>query len=254
MSYDFENPPLTMAVPVGAESTACGVLLGLLAVALLIILLRARKGEKGIALLCVVAGALAVISDAQFNVLTLRWFPAIDSTVLYVSSGRAVPVFWLLFQAVFVGAGCAWLITGKRAATATQCDAWSAVWLLTVLRLLLEIGGVRLGLWSYYGWQPFSVFGVPLWMPIMSAVAVIAAARFVQFSLTTHHPATLLIGVPLAYAIAFAMQVWPITLALNHRDSNVVWASAAMVGALLLSGIFIETLRRLPAIQTRARQ
>jgi hypothetical protein len=248
MTFDFENPPLLNAVPAGAENIALGALAAILALVVATMMLRARADERGTVLLCLIGGALAVVFDAQFSVLTLRWFPAIDSSVLYASSGRVVPVFWLLFQAAYVGGGVAWLITGKRAATAAQLDAWNAVWLLLLSRLLLEIGGVNLGLWSYYGWQPFSVFGVPLWMPVLSAVAVVAAARFVQFSLTTHHRATLLIGVPLSYSIAVSMQAWPIMLALNHRDGNVVWASAAMVGAVILAGILVETLRRLPTV------
>lgn len=246
MTHDFQNPPVTAVIPAGAESTALTCLTLLLALTTLIVLWRARVGMRPIALLCIVGGAAAVTFDAQLNVLTLRWFPANAQQIVYTSSGRTVPLFWLCFQAWFVGCGTAWLIAARRT---TVQDLWPTVWMLAAIRLLAEWIGVQAGLWLYYGWQPFCVLGVPLWVPVTSAVAVVASARFVAFSLRTHHRASVLIGVPLAWSIAVAMQIWPISLALNHRDSDVVFASVAMVAVFLMAGLFVEFVQRLSRSQ-----
>ncbi|MDN2495463.1 hypothetical protein FHY52_01865 [Nocardia nova] len=176
----YPVPPLDLSAPSGSSwvfTVAC-VIFGAAAIGYGAWL--ARRGEvMGLAML--VGGLLTCTFEPLADYIGLLWF-AHDNVAITVNLvGRHIPLYVVLgymfyfgllayidYRALVLGAGKKYFLGSFAVAF--------------VLDWVLQAVGANLGLYSYFGNDPFRVFGAPLWWFAIDSTATILIA-FVMFQL-----------------------------------------------------------------------
>lgn len=238
-------PPTDLSAP----HTASVVFLVICVVAMVVALGYTIWTRDRLGLLFLLGGLLAGMLEPMLDYLGLLWFAADNVAIAVQTFDRHVPLYVVLGYSFYFGG---FSYVAYRAMVAGKGLRW--FWIFYAFDWLadwaLQATGRALGLYEYYGPQPWMLLDVPAWwFTIDSALPVIAGGLVY---LLRHHlsglRALLIIPlVPACYAALNAAAGWPIFSALNSGPSEVVvWiAGAVTMGlALLYRWMMLEAVMR----------
>ncbi len=197
---------------------------------------RMRKGDK-LGLLFLAGGLLAGVLEPMLDYLGLLWFAADNVAIAVETFHRHVPLYVVMGYAFYFG-GLSYI--AYRAMVLGKSTAWfwgffAFDWLAD---LTLQATGAALGLYQYYGPQPFLIFDVPMWwFTIDSAMPVVAGGTvyLMRDHLTGWRPLVIIPLIPALYAGINAAAGWPVFAALNSDPAEwVTWLAGAATIALAL--------------------
>jgi hypothetical protein len=106
------------------------------------------------------------------------YHPEIGQITAYEALGRKIPWHVVLLLSWYY-ALFAWMLAGPVGGRMTRAGFWKVFAALVVFSTILEIQPVQGGLWKYYGVQPFTVAGMPLWWFVANAVSALAGGTLV---------------------------------------------------------------------------
>jgi hypothetical protein len=228
-----DQPPVDLTTPVPVQTTA-QLAIGAVVVAMLAgALWHWRRSGRPTGVLLLIGGLFCSLNEALVDVLGHCFFP-LDGAMGYTAFGRGVP-WWVVTAYVGFFGGLTWLNSELIRSGATRQKMWTAIGVVWVLNLLLEMPILANGLYLYYGDQPFMVGGFPLnWLVINSLGSLFASVAVARFAHAfTGARSVLLPAVP--YATYFASWVChlPLFTILNAEVSRPLRWAAAVVSALL---------------------
>ena len=236
---EIPQPPVDGLMPHTAELVFNIFIFIPLGIALAIALRHLVKGKGPLLLYCIAGGALAAFFEPVVDVLGLVYLKELGATGTFTVLGRTMPLYICFVYPWYVG-GMGFLAHRlfQRGITMKQLfGLWAVVGFVDVF---LELPGIVADTYSYYGHQPFDVFGFPLWWAFVNPVMPMVAGALI-FKLKPHFgdsPWRLLAVIPLipmADGIANGAAAWPMWVALNQPDVSYVWTYAAAVVTLALS-------------------
>jgi hypothetical protein len=187
------------------------------------------------------------------DVLGLCWFADQGSIGLFRAWGFTIPAFMLPVYCWYVG-GQALIAFDAIQAGITSRRLFRMYAVFAVVNAALEIPGLNMRIYAYYGAQPFQIFGFPLWWPICNALMPIVMAAIVsRLAPYLAGPRRLLIVLlgPMAAGMTNGAIAVPTWVALNSGVP--IWGTrlAALVSLILgLTLAFLVT--RIVAIDGRA--
>jgi hypothetical protein len=241
-AYSPLLPPVEMVMPQAAQSVfmAANVLVCIIALGLAE--RYRRKYRSSVGFLILLAGALSVFNEPVVDVLGLCWFAARGSTPLFVAWGVTIPAFMLPVYCWYVGGQALLVLMAlQQGATIRQIFQMYAVFAL--VNILLEVPGLKMGIYAYYGRQPLMLFGFPCWwvicnglMPIVMAAIVFRLQPFLS------GPRRLLIALvgPMAAGITNGAIAIPVWVALNSGMQ--LWATQIAAAISLCMGLMLAFL------------
>jgi len=194
-----------------------------------------RRSGSSVGFLLLAAGALTVLNEPAVDILGLCWFAAHGSTPLFTAWGVTIPAFMLPVYCWYVG-GQALLALMLLEKGATGKQIFRLYGAFALINVLLEVPGLKMGIYAYYGNQPFVILGFPCWWVVCNALMpiVMAAIVFRLQPLLKGPPRLLLVFTgPMAAGLcngAIAMPVW-----LTLNSGAPLWATH--VAALLSLGM-----------------
>lgn len=232
------NPPaveLTFTL-----ACAAVVVIGLVAM-----LVHWRRSGSPVGVLVLVGGMLACVQEPMVDTLGNMYIPPSHYT-LFTTYGREMPWFapfgyglyfgipmFLYIRAAQRGAGRAYfqkLFAGSFA-----------------LELVFELIAVNGNFYTYYGEQPFRLFGLPLhWMTLNMAAAWVAGAAV--HKALPHLAGWRMAAVPLitlcCVTCSYYAQGWPIFSALHASAPSPVLAGVASLATAVLGVAIMQTMIR----------
>lgn len=232
------NPPaveLTFTL-----ACAAVVVIGLVAM-----LVHWRRSGSPVGVLVLVGGMLACVQEPMVDTLGNMYIPPSHYT-LFTTYGREMPWFapfgyglyfgipmFLYIRAAQRGAGRAYfqkLFAGSFA-----------------LELVFELIAVNGNFYTYYGEQPFRLFGLPLhWMTLNMAAAWVAGAAV--YKALPHLAGWRMAAVPLitlcCVTCSYYAQGWPIFSALHASAPSPVLAGVASLATAVLGVAIMQTMIR----------
>jgi hypothetical protein len=195
-----------------AQMVVCGALF-------LVAFRELRRGRGPIFLWCLLGGFIACLWEPIVDVLGQCWLPTRGQHwEAFTLLNRQIPLMMPFVYSWFVG-GQAYLFYRlfTRGTTRRQLfQLWGAVFLVNIA---LETPGILTNVYTYYGKQPFDIWGFPLWWGFVNPLMPMIAAALI-FKLRPHLTAlplavaTIMI-VPCADGVANAFAAWPVIVALN---------------------------------------
>jgi hypothetical protein len=215
--------------------------------------MRAAQGDP-LGIYMLLGGLLASLIEPMLDNTGLLWFAADNKLVVFEAYGRSIPLYVFAGYGFFFGAeayvGYYALMKGKG-----RDFLWKLYAFAWVFDLVLESTGNWLGLYKYYGPQPFNAYGIPLWWMFINPILPIFAGSVFYALRNWLRGARALLAIPLlpmCYGGIYAATSWPIFVALNSDVSDaVIWAAGCLTifQALLLTYLSIEGVERLRAYE-----
>ncbi len=218
-------PPAGMAAPAQLDAIFLYIHVAILVAAVIAAMVFLRRSGSAVPLVLLAAGGLCAVNEAVVDRLGLCWFPTVNGpAVLYRVFGVSVPLFMLPVYAWYVGGQAALSYALFRRGISAR-----GVLLLylafAAVNVLLEAPGLNIGIYAYFGNQPFRLFLFPCWWAIANAMMPLALA---SFAYRTEH---LLAG---WRRVALVVAAPPIALAANAATVAPVWF--ALQSGLSLAG------------------
>lgn len=187
-------------------------------VIILVLALRHWKTRGSpIGVLFLLGGALTTLNEPVVDILGKCWFPALGSQVLFTAWGVSIPTYMVLVYAWYVG-GQAFLAYRLYEKGITVKGVFGLYATLAAVNVVLEVPGLQVPMYSYYGNQPLVVFGFPLWWTFCNALMPLMMAGIVFRLEPVLRGLRQLLVIPLTWMVAAAtngLVAAPVWLALN---------------------------------------
>jgi hypothetical protein len=197
---------------------------------------RASRGEW-IALGVLAGGLVANLIEAELDNLGLLWFARNNHLIVFHSFGRYMPLYVTLGYGFYFGTITYFTLDALRRGRGSRY-LWGIYAFGWVFDCALETTGSAVGLYKYYGPQPYNLWGIPLWWMFVNPALPIAAGGLFYVMRDRLAGVRALVAVPLlpmCYGATYGAVAWPIFVALNsHVQGWVIWVAGTVTAALSL--------------------
>lgn len=188
----------------------------------------AIKEKSSVPIWIFLGGGIAYIMEPFMGVMGLVWYPPEGMSYVFESIGRPVPWFGFLAYLWFLG-GMSFFVYDRVKKGITTRGLWRLYLILVVVEIVLEVPGLNMGVYTYYGNQPFVFMKFPLWFPFLNAAAPVLAGALVFKMLPFIKPIlrpVIIYAVPLANSVVMVGAGLPVEFMLNTNAS--LWATRVM--------------------------
>ena len=254
MDNQIPLPPVEMLMPGTANNVIAAINYFALAVVAVFMLRDSKRRHSWLALFCLLGGSISFLQEPIYDIVGSVWYPQYGQTPLFRAFNASIPAWMLPAYAWYIAGQGYWMYTQfQRGMKPTLM--WRYYVLFWFSNLLLEVPGLTLGIYHYYGAQPFKVFGFPLWMAMTnSLMPLVLGAAYHAFEDVLKGRATWLAApmVPMAIGACQIAAGWPTWLALNSGGGLLVTHAAALVSLSLSLSIAYLISRKfcIPSIAT----
>jgi hypothetical protein len=230
--------PLHASAPAGGSWFFTVLCAAIFAAATVWALRRAARGDAT-GLLVLAGGVVASLIEAMLDNLGLLWFYTDNKAIVFDVFGRSMPLFVVLGYGFYFGAITYYALSALEQGKGPR-HLWGVYWFAWVFDLAVESTGDAVGLYHYYGPQPFNAWGIPLWWMFCNPVLPIVAGSlfFVMRERLRGRRAVWIVGLlPVCYGGIYGAIGWPIFIALNSNVPRVVIWIAGTATALIALGV-----------------
>jgi hypothetical protein len=194
-----------------------------------------RRTGSSVGFLLLLAGAATVLNEPVVDILGLCWFAKQGSIGLFTAWGITIPAFMLPVYCWYVG-GQALFAYGTMQAGMTAGRLYQLYAIFALVNVALEVPALNMGIYAYYGKQPFQLLGFPLWWPICNALMPIVMAALVRVLLpflTGSRSLLIILLGPMAAGMTNGAIGIPVWVALNSAAPPWVVYCAAIISLIL---------------------
>lgn len=178
---DLAVPPLDMVMPYEPQLIfGVGNIIPI-CIALYFCWRYLRRTGSSIGFFFLAAGGVAVLNEPIVDILGLCWFPQHGTYPLFEAWGVKIP-WWLLPVYVWYVGGQAFYAYRRYEQGITTAGVFKLYLVFAIVNGLLETPGLWLGVYAYYGEQPFQFLKFPWWWAFCNALMPMVMAALV-FSL-----------------------------------------------------------------------
>lgn len=200
---------------------------------------RWLRHDKALLWVALAGGALASLIEPLTDHVAFVWFAPHGLWQMFATFGRPMPWFILPCYVWFVGGQVAYLMYRVRRGV-TPKQLWGLYAVFVGTNVVMEVPAIAVGIYAYYGAQPFQVLGLPLWFQSISAAApLFATAVFVHVWPRLRGAARIAAVAipPVVWAMTNAGAGWPAWSALNSTDNMAVTWLCGLATICLSLGI-----------------
>jgi hypothetical protein len=222
-------PPINGHAPHASETVFDIFIFIPLAIALVLAIRQAAQRKNPVLLYCIIGGAFAATLEPVVDVLGLVFLKQHGAVETFTVLGRTMPLYICFVYPWYVG-GLGYLAY-KLFERGITMRALFQLWLLDfVIDIFLESPGILAKTYSYYGHQPFNIWGFPLWWGFVNPVMPMVAGAMI-YKLRPRLAGAALLGVipliPMADGLANGATAWPMWITLNQQNVNYAITYAA---------------------------
>jgi hypothetical protein len=200
--------------------------------------LHAIRGRSVLPLLAIAGGLIALPIEAFWDVNDKFTFAMNSHPVVLTEFGRHIPLYLSFIYPAFIGWGS---FLGyhliQKGASVRALLALPACFLLA--DGVIEIAGIKLHLWAYYGNQPLTIARWPILFGALNGMIPLLGGALLaglESRLVGWRKPLLALAVPTAYVGTYAIAGWPMWAALNSQVSRPVeWLAGAGAIAICVS-------------------
>jgi hypothetical protein len=230
-------PPVHLSAPSTGSWFFTGLCIAIFAGALVWSLARAARGDW-LALACLLGGLVANLIEAMLDHLGLLWFASNNHLILFHEFGGAMPLYVVLGYGFYFGAISYFTLYSLRRSVGSRF-LWGIYLFAVVFDWALETTGGEIGIYRYYGPQPFRVLTEPLWWVFINPALPIAAGglfHVMRDRLRGWRALSIVALLPMVYGATYGATAWPIFIAFHSTVAHwVIWVAAAVTDALALA-------------------
>ncbi|HEX5784946.1 MAG TPA: hypothetical protein VFY35_09490 [Burkholderiaceae bacterium] len=193
-----------------------------------------RQTGSAVGFWLLLGGTLCTLNEPIVDVVGKVWFPTFGNTPLLTAWGVSIPIYMLPVYCWYVG-GQAFLSYRMCQQGLTLPGLYRRYATFAGVNVLLEVPPIVLGMYSYYGHQPFVLLGFPVWWTFCNALMPMVMGGLVYRLEPLLHGWRQVLIVPLAWMVAAAVNGAvgaPTWLALNLTGTTPWLTHLAAVASL----------------------
>ncbi|KAF5013800.1 hypothetical protein FDECE_218 [Fusarium decemcellulare] len=189
-----------------------------------------------------IGGCLASAFEPVVDFLGGCYFPREGNWAAFETFGRPIPLFVPATYGWFVGGMGYWFWNVFRDPKTTPRDVY-ILWVKAfIVNLVLEYPPLYFGIYTYYGYQPLTIGGFPLWFPALNATSPMVAATILTL-LTPHlsgwSNVAVISTVATSYGMTHAAFGAPLWMAMSvDKGYHVSYPACAITAFLLFMGVW----------------
>ncbi|MBT8338739.1 MAG: hypothetical protein HKP58_18205 [Desulfatitalea sp.] len=171
--------PVETVMPQLANHIYALISLSLFLIVAIVLFREGLRRKSLVPILFLLGGTISYFMEPFFDYNICIWYPEIGTDSFYRLYNKSIPIWPIGVYGIYMGGGAYWVYR-KMIEGTTSSALWKMSLLFFAADLILEIPGLQLGLYYYYGPQAFKIGGIPLWM-VMANTGVpflIAASIF----------------------------------------------------------------------------
>jgi hypothetical protein len=238
-------------MPLAAQTWMLYIFAALGVLTVLLALYRSKVERSWVPLLYCVGGALTCFLEPILTRLLDATHAQIGQQVAYEALGQLVPWHAAISYTFYFGLAYLFLVPAFKQRLYTANIIWLILVGITASAWIYEVPLIRIGLWTYYGDQPYQIFGVqPLYWSVASMamllVPTVLIARL-EDRLVGWRKILILPIAPMGAMAGAAAACWPIWFALNSPYGNGVkyFAATLTIGfAMLIAWLAVPFVAR----------
>jgi hypothetical protein len=232
----LDAPPVHLSAPSTGSWFFTGLCIAIFAGALVWSLARAARGDW-LAMACLLGGLVANLIEAMLDHLGLLWFASNNHLILFHEFGGAMPLYVVLGYGFYFGAISYFTLYSLRRGVSSRY-LWGIYLFAVVFDWALETTGGEIGIYRYYGPQPFRVLTEPLWWIFINPALPIAAGglfHVMRDRLPGWRALSIIALLPMVYGATYGAIAWPIFISFHSSVAHwVIWVAAAVTDAFAL--------------------
>lgn len=200
-----------------------------------------RRHRNWMPLLVMASGLVCSLEEAMLDMLGhLHWAP--DLTMVYTNFGVSVPMLIPLCYVAFLGLMsyfCYFVIrNGAKLRHYFMLLAMGAI-----LDAVMETIGINLGVYRYYGFQPFEFLNFPYWWAFINSASFVAVGTILAYfvpRLKGQQKWLLLLAAPYGMAATYFTVGWIHLIA--HNSELPHWARLVAAALMMIEACFYMVL------------
>lgn len=214
-----------------------------LVVLLVLAIRQMRAGEAPLLLFCMAGGLCASLFEPFVDVMGLVYLTEHGAHGTFTLLGRTMPLFVPIMYPWYIG-GLAYLTCRRFEAGIGARGVFGLFGAFVLVNFALEAPGLLTDVYTYYGRQPFNVWGHPLWWGFENAFTALSAGTMVYGLRRLGARGVQLAGaIPLIFVaegLSNAGTGWPMYATLNDGSLSYAWtyAAALVTVGLVLFGVW----------------
>jgi hypothetical protein len=213
-----------------------------------------RREGTVVGFVCMIGGAVASLIEPMTGANAFVYYPRQEQWTLFTAYDVRIPAFLTLAYAAEIGLGAlaTWRLLRAGAGPTGVLRVWAVV---ALGDLLLETPALWLHVFYYYGPQPWSLWGFPLyWAPLDGALGILPAVALHLLHRPGWRPRHYLVTItlfPTSVALFYFGAGWPLWT-LMHTDLPEPWMWLGGAITVALACLFVRALAALSTLPPSA--
>jgi hypothetical protein len=251
----LEEVPWDAAMPAGPQAVLIALSILMFALSVWFIVAEIRRRGDWVPLYAFVGGGLVIIYEPLGDILASVLYPIHGQIGWIDLFGRKIPLFIGVLYFWYMSVPAIYFL--KRVEEGlTKAALWRLYFMTLAVAIAIELFGVNLDAWIYYGPHPYVVFGVPLWCPLTYSgflMTISIGLHAMVHSLDRRHHWLIALGVPVFMSGGHAACSLPAAAAM-FTTTEPLWIWLGGTASIAMSLLLVYTASQIYCVDSaRAR-
>lgn len=222
----LELVPWTAVMPAVPQMLLTGLSVTVFLLSVWFVIKETRRRGDWVPVFAMIGGGLAVIYEPLGDILASVYYPEQGQIGWITLFGRQIPLFIGVLYFWYMSVPAIYFLRRLEIGV-TKAALWRMYLLTLFIAIAIELFGVNVGAWVYYGPHPYVVLGVPLWCPVTYSAfltTITIGLHLMSTRLPRRHHWLIMIGVPVCMAGGHCATSVPAAAAMFSTDSPLwIW-------------------------------
>lgn len=194
----FPQVPWEAIMPPGPQMMLTALSALMLVLSIWFVVKETRRRGDLVPIYAFLGGGLIIIYEPLGDILANVLYPVHGQLTWIDLFGRPIPVFIGLLYFWYMSVPAIYFVKQVEQGLSTP-RLWRLYFFTLAIAVGIELVGVNVGAWVYYGPHPFMFFGVPLWCPVTYSGFLMSISIGLQLMVTglnRKHHWLVMFGVP----------------------------------------------------------
>jgi hypothetical protein len=233
----FAQIPWDAVMPAGPQAILIALSSVVLVLSLWFVARECRRRKDWIPVYAFIGGGLIIIYEPLGDILASVLYPMPGQIGWIKLFGRQIPLFIGLLYFWYMSVPALYFVRCVEHGL-TKARLWRLYLFTVALAFGIELFGVSLNAWVYYGPHPYVLLGVPIWCPVTYSgflMSIGIGLQAMATQLARKHHWLVMLGVPLCMAGGHCVLALPTAAAMLSTAEPVwIWLGASVSIALSL--------------------
>lgn len=233
----LDQVPWDALMPAGPQNLLIGLSCLVFVLSLGFVIRETRRRRDGVPVFAFIGGGLAIVYEPLGDILASVLYPEHGQIGWIDLFGRKIPLFIGVLYFWYMSVPAIYFVRAVERGL-TRAALWRLYAMTAAVAIAIELFGVNVDAWIYYGPHPYVVAGVPIWCPMTYSAFLISISIGLQLmstQLDRRQHWLIMLGVPMFMSGGHCAASLPTAAAMFSTDDPAwIWLGGTVSIALSL--------------------